>query len=190
MNGNKTWQRNLLNSAVAASMLFGATVAGAATNGSVGPTSTGSVDLTILVPDLVLVSNLDDITFQHDRVNGASATETFCVWGSPGVKYDLTVSSLSPTGTSTFVASSGTEFIDYTVEFADNVTMVDPELVVESGVMDAEDDLGYTPDTSALPNCGAGDNAAIRISTANTGIGNPPSAGIYEDTLTLVVSPL
>jgi len=188
MKGNMTWQRSLLNSAVAASLLFGATVAGAQTsNGSVGPTSTGSVDLTILVPDLLLVSNLNDIIFQHDRVNGASATESFCVWASPGVTYDLTISSLSPTGTTTFKASSGSAFIDYTVEFADNVTLFEAEEVTEGQPMDG-DGSGYTPDTSPLPNCDAGDNAAIRISTVGGDLENPV-AGIYEDTLTLVVEP-
>jgi hypothetical protein len=188
MNGNKSWQRNLLNSAVAASMLFGATLAGAATNGAIGPTSTGSVDLTILVPDLVLVTNLDDISFTHDRVDGAAATETFCVWSTPGVGYNLTVSSLSPTGSDEFVASSGTEFMPYSVAFAANSTGLDSVVVTEGATFD-DGGAGFASNTGAEPGCGGTDNAWLQISTPDS-LGLAPSAGIYEDTLTLVVSPI
>jgi len=188
MKGNKTWQRNLLNSAVAASMLFGASMAGAATNGSIGATSEGTVDLTILVPDLVLVTGLDDVQFIHDQTNGASALETFCVWSTPGIGYDVTIDSLSPTADTEFQAFSGTEFIPYAVDFDDSSTGVNALSVTEGATLNR---LGnpFVSATDASPGCSGGDNASIRISTEATGAGNPV-AGIYEDTLTLIVAPM
>ena len=66
MNGCITWKQKLAAGALAASVLAGAPLAGAATlDGTVGATSSGTVDVQILVPNLVLVENLDDITLNY-----------------------------------------------------------------------------------------------------------------------------
>jgi hypothetical protein len=190
MKGPKTWQRNLLSSAVAASLLVGASLAGAATTqGTVGSTSTGTVDLHILVPDLVLVNNLDDIVLNYNRGAGdVSVVETFCVWGSPGLEYDITFDSSNPAGSAVFTAVSGTDTVEYTLDF-DDWSVGTAFAAVDNGVTMNNGGVGYTAANAAVPGC-TSDNAALRVNATEAGnLINAP-AGDYTDTLTVTVAPI
>jgi hypothetical protein len=189
MKGNRNWQRNLLSSAVAAGLLFGASMAGAATQGSVGATSTGSVDLSILVPDLVLVNDLDDIVINYARGAGdVTAVEPFCVWGSPGMLYNITFDSLNPAATTVFTAVSGTDTVEYTVDFDDWTVGTSFSPVSQGVTLDNAGD-GYIAANNEVPGCTT-DNAALRINAVETGNLIDAPAGAYTDTLTVVVAPL
>ncbi len=188
MNATKNWQRNLLNSAIAASMLVGASMAGAATQGTVGTTSTGSVDLDILVPGLVLVNNLDDLTLTYAPGTDASDIEAFCVWSTPGLVYDITFVGANPNAGTTFTASSGSDDVEYSVEFDDQVGGINGWLPVSDNVTLINGGNGFVSATGATPGCST-DNARIQITALETGNLDVVAAGVYEDTLTLLVSP-
>lgn len=189
MKGNKTWQRNLLNAAVATSMMVGASLAGAATQGTVGATSTGSVDLNILVPGLVLVNNLDDMFLTYTPGGGdVQATETFCVWSTPGLTYDITFDASNPAVGTDFTAVSGsTDSVVYGVEF-DDWTVGTSWVPVTDNVTLDNGTLGYFAANNTTPGCTT-DNAALRVTAEELGNLDAAPAGVYTDTITLIVAP-
>lgn len=163
-------------------------MAGAATQGTVGTTSTGSVDLDILVPGLVLVNNLNDLTLTYTPGSDATDIEAFCVWSTPGLKYDITFVGANPNAGTTFTALSGADAVVYSVEFDDQVGGINGWLPVSDNVTLINGGNAFVSATGATPGCTT-DNARIQITAAETGnLANAP-AGVYEDTLTLVVSP-
>lgn len=187
MKGNKTWQRNLLNAAVATSMMVGASMAGAATQGTIGATSTGSVDLNILVPGLVLVNNLDDMFLTYAPGSDAVATEQFCVWSTPGLTYDITIDASNPSVGTEFTAVSGTDSVVYGIEF-DDWTVGTGWVPVTDGLPLDNGGSGYFAANSATPGCTT-DNAAIRVTAEELGNLDNAIEGLYTDTITLIVEP-
>ncbi len=189
MNGFINWKQGLAAGAIAASILAAAPMAGAATqDGSVGASSTGTVDVQILVPNLVLVENLNDITLNYVPGGGnVSVPEPFCVWATPGTLYDITVSSLTNTGSQNFVATGASSNVNYSVEFDDNVAGTSWEAVTEGTTLD-NGGSGYTPANNATPGCAA-DNSALRVTAVEAGNLDAAAADVYGDTLTLLVTP-
>jgi hypothetical protein len=189
MNGCINWKQGLTAGALAASILAGAPMAGAATqDGTVGPTSTGTVDVQILVPNLVLVENLDSITLNYAPGGGdVSVAEPFCVWATPGTLYDITISSLTNTGTVDFVATGAASNVNYNVEFDDNVAGISWEDVTENATLNNGGSF-YTPANNASPGCST-DNSALRVTAVESGNLDAAADGVYGDTLTLLVSP-
>jgi hypothetical protein len=184
---SKYFRNGLAGGAVAASMLLFAPLASAATaDGSVGATSTGTVDVVITVPNLVLVENLDQIDLAYVAGGGdVTAAEPFCVWATAGTLYDITISSAN--GTGTFQANSGSDSVSYEVAFDDSALGDALESVVE-GVTLTNGGTGYTASSQISPGCAA-DNAVLQVTAAEAGNLGLAVAGIYTDEMTLLVAP-
>jgi hypothetical protein len=189
MNGCTNLKRGLAIGALAASAWTGSGLVNAATQGAVGNSSTGTVDVSILVPNLVLVNNLDDVSLTYAPGGGDVVTsESFCIWATPGTLYTLSVSSASPTGTATFEAlGGGGSSVNYTVDFDDQIAGATWESVVEGALLDNAG-AGYAGANGATPGC-VSDNARLRISAAESGNLDSADADVYVDTLTLLVEP-
>lgn len=190
MKGCIHWKRGLAVGALSASALVGSALVNAATQGTVGVSSTGTVDVSILVPNLVLVNNLDDVTLNYVPGGGdVVQSEAFCVWATPGTLYTLSIGSVTPSGSSTFeaVGGGGTR-VDYTVDFDDSIVGAAWESVVEGAVLDNAG-TGYSAASGATPGC-LTDNARLRITAAEAGNLDAADADVYADTLTLLVQPL
>lgn len=189
MKGCTHWKRGLAIGVVAASAVTGSAVVNAATQGTVGTSSTGTLDVSILVPDLVLVNNLDDVALTYAPAGGdVVASESFCIWATPGTFYTLSISSVTPTGTPTFEAQGAGSSVQYTVDFDDQVAGATWEAVTEGATLD-NGAAGYTGANGATPGC-VTDNARLRITAAEAGNLDAADAGVYLDTLTLLVQPL
>src|SRR6478735_622858 len=69
-----------------------ATPAAAATNGALGATSTGSVQITVSVPSRVQITGLTDISFANAEPNAqALSAQNNCVWSNTATKgYTIT----------------------------------------------------------------------------------------------------
>ena len=188
MNGNKTWQRNLLTSAVTAAMLFGGAFANATpVQGEIGATSEGSLDVTILVPDLVLVNSLDDVTLTYDPGAGdVVATEDFCIWSTPGITYDITFTSANGGGDFLALGGGGSD-VEYLVAFASDSGSSSFEAVTEGTALD-NGGAGYSANTAATPGC-TNPNVSLQITAPETGNLDAAGADSYVDTLTLLVQP-
>jgi hypothetical protein len=159
----------------------------AATVNPVQPTagsSTATVDVSVQVPDLFWIQNLDGIPLGYNLGSDATGEDEFCIFASTAA-YDLTISSLTPTGTTTFVATgSGVPTVDYTVKFD---TSLDASLapdVTEGVLID-----GIASSNTAVPADCSADNVSIFVRFAEAGNLISAPADVYSDTLTLLVEP-
>lgn len=180
----QNYRQHMVGTALAAAMFLAAPLASAVTqDGTVGATSTGTMDVFINVPGVILIQGLDPVALDYTTGSGdLSATETFCVWTSGNTTYDLTISALSNSGTPVFAASDGATTVDYSVEFDDDATGANFAAVTEGSTI-----LAQTPQIGGVP-CAA-DNAALRISATEAGNLDGANSGAYSDELTLLVSP-
>jgi len=166
---------------LAGSLAFGGAALAATVDGNVGPTSSGTLDVTMNVPALALIENLDSISVNWSNAD-VSGQDTFCIWSTTG-GYNVTVDSLNGAG-SGFVAVDGANSLTYSVVFNDDT---DP---TTGTAMNDGDNLASlaTLDTSFPPGC-AGDNAVLEVTFPYTGNLDSAAQGTYTDTMTLTVSP-
>ncbi len=159
-------------SVLASSVLLIAGSAIAATDGSLGVTSTGTSVVTIIKDNAVQITNVDDIDLGTHATLGANAvaSDDVCVFSSTSA-YNLTVTSAN----GIFELQNGGDAIPYALTW-------DAAAVTESGVMS-----GLTGDNTSL-NCSGGTNATFEV-TVDSADFNAANPGTYTDTLTLLVQP-
>ncbi|MEQ8690877.1 MAG: hypothetical protein RIC89_08580 [Pseudomonadales bacterium] len=150
----------------------------AATQGSLGFTSTGDLDIDLTVSDEVRINNLADITLGPFTGADVSGSSPACVYRNGGPDYQVTAT--GDGALNAFTLSNGTDTVPYSVTFTDTVdavTLASGTAAVRTG---AEGD--------PLLNCSGGDNASIGVSvTAADASGLPQDT--YIGTLTLMVAP-
>lgn len=151
----------------------------AATQGSLGATSTGSVVINATVPNLARISRLDDInlgTWSGADLNGS---DQFCVFSSTR-SYTITATSSNGTAALFRLKDGGTNYIPYTVTWTDSAPTSLPLLNA----------IASTPfaTNATSTNCGGADNTTVTVNVPSAAIGAAP-AGAYSDTLTLLVTP-
>lgn len=172
--------------AIATSLLFGSSAAFAASQGTLGLTSTGTTDLSITKGETAQISGLDDIALGSWSTGDAAPTQAdaLCVYTSTG-NYEITATSANATGTTFRLKDSGSNYINYTVDWTDDAA-VPVTTALSSGVLLA----GQVGD-AANTDCGGVMNASVTVNIANGGAGgmNAAATGNYSDTLTLLVAP-
>ena len=172
-------KKSLLGSlAFAAVSVFASSVATAATQGSLGSVSEGSIDVAITKGAAVKISKLDDVNFGTSNVLVADAiqAEDFCVFSSSGL-YDITVSSLNPGSVTTFgmTSSASSDLLPYEVSIGGTALTSGQALAGQLGDQLNED-------------CVATVNALMTLRvTANEF--NSVAPGVYGDTLNISVRP-
>ena len=187
MNSLKDFTRNSLTTAC----LVGAVAIGsvqAATNPTAPePTSTGDLDVSVTVGDLVWIQNLDDIALAYAAGTDAVGAETFCVYSTVGAGYDITISSSNGGGSTVFTATGvavPANTVTYGVTFDTDTTPADGVDVTEALPI-----TGNLPAANGLPpTCGT-DNASIEVTFPEAGNLAGATADTYGDTLTLFIEP-
>ena len=175
--------RRLCATCVAALLMPGA--AFAATQGTLGATSTGSITIGASIPNRVLLSKLTDVSFtnQDPSVNAANA-QNVCVWSNTTTKgYNVTATG---SGTaSAFTLANGALTVPYSVEWAGSSGQSAGSALSTGTAL-----TGLTS-TATNMNCASGPAASasliVRISSAN--LQTMQAATTYTGTLTLVVAP-
>lgn len=163
----------LLTAAIATSSLTYA-----ATQGTLGSTSTGDFDIIVALQDLVQISRLDDLNFGTYGGTGAlNGAEQFCVYRNGTGAYQVTLTG-SGAG-SAFTIANGANTMAYTATYNDGTGAVP----VTSGTV-ITGRAGHATST----NCGAADNSTVNISIAESVLQANPT-GTYQGTLTLLVGP-
>lgn len=164
--------------AVAGVALSGVSMA--ATNGTVGATSTGTVVINATIPKLIRITGLADVTMvlpapvDDDLGYTAAATgaSTACVrQNGTGAKYGI----LATSANSGFNLKSGTLTVPYTVKWGGSALAYSSNLA------------GQTPDSTSLGSCVAVANK-LQVEISASAL-NDALAGTYTDTVTLVVTP-
>ena len=172
----------MIQAAAVAASLAVASFAGAAhaaTNGTLGATSTGSVDINAVIPNLAQISGLDDINLGTWSGADLSGSDQFCVFSSTR-SYTITATSGNGTGATFRLKDAGTNFIAYTVSWTDSAPAT---TALTSGTAS-----GAQATSATSVNCGGADNTTVSVNVPSANIASVP-AGNYSDTLTLLVTP-
>ena len=187
--------KKLLFAAVAAAM---ATPAMAATDGSLSTTdSTGTLDVTVNIPEMVRISGLDDLTINITPAsltspffNDSTESSSFCVYSNDGPdgEYSLTVNASASGVSGTPYALTGPETLPYSIFAGDEQSGTASFVYQFPGKVNTfsanADGLGR-PTTLNCSN--RGDNAIIRARVNNSDA-IAVQAGTYTDTVTVTVA--
>ena len=171
---------------VAVFALSFATPAAAATDGALGSTSTGIVNVSLTTapsPPPVLVIGLPAaLTFPSVVVGNSATVSPFClVIPSPAATYTLTVTTGNETAGAAYLAGPNNTRLSYVISFAD-VAMVQTSTSLNP--------VGRGPIPNLVPsrnaNCDGGEVSRLGISVVLT----PSTApGVYTDVITLTITP-
>ncbi len=173
---------NALKGLFVASALVVAGSTFAATQGNLGPNSTGTVDISVGVGDQIQISGLADITGPYVPGSDFTGSSTACVYRNGGTgDFNVTITSANGSGTDFRLNDAGT-FVVYDVTFSDSV----------SGAVDMDnnvlDNTNFTNANTTSPICGGSPQSTIAINVPDANLG-AVGAGTYADTLTIVVAP-
>ncbi len=153
----------------------------AATQGSLGTDSTGDLEITLDIDDLVQVSNLDDLYLgTFDGTADLSDTDTFCIYRNGAGTFDITMSGDGGSSAFTLTDIPALNTVPYTVDFTNAATTTTMATNVALG--------GQANANTTSTTCGGTDNVSITVTVATADLASVP-AGFYSGTLTMIVSP-
>lgn len=169
----------------AALMAAGVGSAIAATQGTLGTSSTGTAEITISKGDVVLITNITDVNFPQWTAGGGdqNADGQACVYSSTG---NYSIRATSANGTGAFQMDDGSNNkLTYTIGWIDDQAG-NAAVAMTTGQVSATTMAGSS---STSCNDNGGVNARFAVGIAEAALDAVP-AGSYADTLTLTVAPL
>lgn len=165
--------------------LAGGSAANAATQGSFGANSTGSLSVSVSVPNRVRLSGLTDVAFTNqDPSVAASNAQNVCVWSNTSTRgYNVTASGSGTAGAFTLANASLT--VPYAVEWSGS-SGASSGTALASGTA-----LTGLTSTAINASCSAGpaSSASLIVKIAATDLQSMQASTSYTGTLTLVVAP-
>ena len=168
-NGRRIWGK----AAWIASLFVVAIPVNAASQGNLGGTSTGSLDITLVINPMIQISQLQDIQLSTTQGEATEASTPLCVSGNYDGEFQLEAQG-SGRG-SEFELSSGEDSIDYQVILQTEAGGVALDSMIPSQSLP----LGACETTDRT--------LVVGVSETETESVEP---GVYNGTLTLVVSPI
>ena len=137
-------------------------------DGSLGNTSTGTVDVEVIVGDLVRITGLSPMT-GNTYTPGTAVTDstTACIYRNGSANYQITVSGDNDNATDFFL-SDGTNDVVYSVSFNDGTTTT---------TMVPSTPAAFTGANTTNETCGGASNATISVSIPET---DPTDNGLAE----------
>ena len=175
---SRIFSRHLLIGLVGLGALMLGTTATAATDGTLGLTSTGTTDISIIKGDTAQITGLTDMVMAPWTTGSPAPVDstTACVYTSTGA-YQVTPTSANGAGLQ-FRMADGGNFLVYDVNWNDgsgNTNLNNGQL------------LGGQAGSTTI-GCGGATNVTVQV---NVTIGNITAApvGNYADTLTLLIAP-
>lgn len=166
---------NKLTLVAAAAVAFSGTAL-AATDGTLGLTSTGTSVVTLIKENAVQISGVADLDLgtHSSLVADATAFDDVCVFSATSL-YQITVTSAN----GAFELSDGTNTIDYSMTWAAGGA---------AAPVTYNTAMTTLPANSTAPTCGGVDNATFEVTVASADF-NAAAPGTYTDTVTLLVEP-
>ncbi|MGE5563243.1 MAG: hypothetical protein ACM3ZV_08020 [Bacillota bacterium] len=162
-----------------------AAAASAASQGSLGSTSSGSITIGASVPNRVQLTGLSDVSFTNqDPTVAAANAQDVCVWSNTSTRgYNVTATG-SGTG-SAFTLGNGSLSVPYSVEWAGSSGQSSGTALASGTAL-----TGLTS-TATNPTCSAGpaSTASLIVKIGTTDLQSMQAATSYTGTLTLVVAP-
>lgn len=168
---------------VAVSSTVLSAVSYAATNGTLGPTSTFSYNVTITIPERVRVSNIQNLAFGlYPGSGNVTQSQGMCIYSNTsGGGYDVTL--LGDGAGNAFTISQGPNTIPYRVFWNDVAGSVG-EVEATSGITLS----GQTGAHRTSLSCGGSDNANISILMEEGNVQGQPN-GSYTGVLSIIIEP-
>ena len=173
----------LLGAAMAAA--FSAAPALAATQGTLGATSTGTVTITASVPNRARITGLTDVSFlNQDPGTAASSAQDVCVWSNTATQaYTITASGSG--AANAFTLAAGASTVPYSVEWA-AATGQTSGTVLSTGTASTSLTSAATHQTCTS---GPSASASLIVRMSTTDLGTMSAGSSYTGTLTLLVTP-
>lgn len=151
----------------------------AATQGLLGPTSTGTLDINLDINNLVMVSNLGDINLgTYSGTGNLTGSDSFCVYRNGAGNYNITMNGSGGSG-AYLLNDGGTNNLPYTVSFTNGSA----NSMTASTALTAQANANTTSTT-----CGGSDNVSVGVTVTNASLAAAP-AGTYTGSLTVIVAP-
>lgn len=175
----------LLGSAALLAGALGAP-ARAATDGSLGATSTGSVTITASVPSRARISGLADVDFTNqDPAIAASDAQDVCVWSNTATGA-YTITATGSGAANAFTLSDGTTTVPYSVEWAASAG------ATSGAALTTGTASGTLTSTAANHGCTSGPSAtaSLVIGVTSADLSSMSAGSNYTGTLTLLVTPI
>lgn len=155
------------------------------TQGTLGSTSTGQINISASVASKVQISNLSDVTFSSvDPGSAALNAQNVCVFSNTGTKgYNIKASGSG--AASAFTLASNALTVPYTVEWANTTAQNSGTSLIAATAL-----TGQTSN-AANPTCNGGANpsASLIVKISSSDLLTMQSATSYTGTLTLLVGP-
>lgn len=157
----------------------------AATQGTQGATSTGTVAISASVPSRVRITGLADVAFTNqDPSTSASNAQNVCVWSNTATKgYSITATGSGTAGA--FTLTNGSTAVPYTIQWNESSGQTSGSALT-SGT--AETGLNSTA-THHQCSSGPAASASLIVGIASVDLSAMEAASNYTGTLTLVVAP-
>ncbi|MCC6220583.1 MAG: hypothetical protein IT291_04995 [Deltaproteobacteria bacterium] len=157
--------------------------ANAATDGTLGTTSTGDLDITVTIPDLVMISGFVDIAFGvYGGTGDLTSNQNLCVYrNATAGQYTITATSAE----GAFQVEAGALTLAYSVYFND-VTGTAGEIALVYNTATVTQSGANT----TIADCSVGGDSAnvhVTITEANLQAAEP---GAYSGTLILLATPV
>ena len=176
-------KKTLLASAFLLTAVIAPSSFAATTDGVLGATSTGNVDINLEVLDSVQISALDTIdfgTYGGVDTGARNIEEGYCVYVNGADNYTITPTSTN--GSFALVGGLG-DTIPYDVKIAGAATGAS----IGTSVVYNTASASFAGNSSLT--CGGADNASLDVSIAEQDI-RDATTDTYADTLILLVSPI
>ncbi len=155
------------------------TTATAATDGTLGLTSTGTTDISIIKGDTAQITGLQDMVMTPWTAGSPAPVDSSpaCVYTSTG-NYQVTMTSANGAG-GAYRLADGANFVNYGVQWNDGAAGF-------AGTTNGNTLVGRSGST--IVGCGGTTPATVQV---NISIGNITAApvGNYSDTLTVLIAP-
>jgi hypothetical protein len=157
----------------------------AATDGTFGATSQGTVGISASVPSRVQISKLSDVAFTlQDPALAASNAQNICVFSNTATKgYNIKATG---SGTSSaFTLANGALTVPYTVVWAQTTAQTSGTALTTNVALTGQTSLATTPGCTS----GAATTASLVVKMSTTALQSMQSSTSYTGTLTLLVGP-
>jgi hypothetical protein len=157
----------------------------AASNGTLGATSQGTVAISASVPSRVQISGLSDVAFTNqDPGTAASNAQSVCLFSNTATK-GYNVKATGSGASSAFTLANGALTVPYTVEWAQTTAQTSGTALTTNVALTGQTSLATTPGCSSGP----ATSASLVVKMSTTALQSMQSSTSYTGTLTLLVGP-
>ncbi|WP_420144656.1 hypothetical protein [Sphingobium sp.] len=157
----------------------------AATQGTLGATSTGSITITASVPNRAQITGLADVSFTNADPSGAATnTQSNCVWSNTATKgYSITATGSGTAGA--FTLANGSLTAAYTVQWAASSGQATGSPLTAGTALSGLTSLAVSPTCASAPTT----TSSLIIGMSAAALQGMQSSTVYTGTLTLLVTP-